>query len=127
VKWLEVVEPYDFEAMISSLARAHEHTRSASGGVAVIIARAPCLIHERPALDRWKERVVEVDPEICKGCGLCVKTFECPAILQPEKKAKVTIDRTICVNCASCLHACKEGALQLRDSRGSGASSSPRR
>ena len=30
-----------------------------------------------------------------------------------EKKEKVTIDKTLCVNCASCLAACKEGAIEL--------------
>ena len=69
----------------------------------------------------------EIDLRYCKGCGLCVKAFECPALIQPEKKAKVHVDHTVCVNCGSCLFACKEGALKVTDNPGSGASSYPRR
>jgi indolepyruvate ferredoxin oxidoreductase alpha subunit len=127
VKWMKVVEPYDFEAMKATLLEAQAHTRAERGGVAVIIARAPCLINERPAAHRWMENSVDVDPEVCKGCGLCVKAFECPALIQPEKKAKVHVDHTVCVNCGSCLFACKEGALKVTDNPGSGASSYPRR
>lgn len=126
VQWMKVVEPYDFDEMKATLESAYEHTRAEQGGVAVVIARAPCLINERPATHRWMENAVDVDPEVCKGCGLCVKAFECPALIQTEKKAKVFVDHTVCVNCGSCLFACKEGALKVRDNPGSGASSSPR-
>jgi indolepyruvate ferredoxin oxidoreductase alpha subunit len=114
VQWLEIREPYDFEGMKKVLEEAHAFTRSEEGGVAVIISRAPCLIHERSARERWAGNRVEIDPDTCEGCGLCVKTFECPALVQAEKKGKVSIDRTLCVDCASCLAVCKEGAMKLR-------------
>jgi indolepyruvate ferredoxin oxidoreductase alpha subunit len=113
VKWLKVVEPYYFEEMKASMQEAYAYTRSEEGGVAVLISRAPCLVHQKAAQKRWEGNKMEVDHDTCEGCGLCVKTFECPALIQTEKKAKVVIDETICVHCGSCKWACKEGALDL--------------
>jgi len=115
VRWFEVVEPYDFHAMKKALLDAHEFTRSSEGGPAVLISRAPCLIHGgRTVYARWKDNLVEIDPERCEGCGLCVKSFECPALIQSERKAKVRIDRTLCVNCGSCVFACKEESISVK-------------
>jgi len=115
VKWLKVLPPYDFEAFKKQLLEAGEYTRSADGGVAVLISRAPCLINERTVTAQWQNQRMEIDPEICQGCGICVHAFECPALNQAEKKAKVQVDRTLCVSCGSCLFACKEGAMSLKD------------
>jgi len=111
VKFLEVVEPYDFSGFKDLLKRAEEYIHSPGGGVAVIIARAPCLINERQSLDRWKGDRVEIDAEECDGCGVCVKAFECPALVQDEPKAPVRIDRALCVNCGSCIASCKHEAI----------------
>ncbi|MBU0753913.1 MAG: indolepyruvate oxidoreductase, partial [Planctomycetes bacterium] len=119
VKWLKVMEPYDFEALKTAIEEAHAYTRTADGGVAVLITRAPCLVHERSARDRWKDVQMGLDQEKCQGCGTCVHSFECPALIQDEKNAKVRIDRTICVDCGSCRWACKEGALDFRQNSGS--------
>jgi indolepyruvate ferredoxin oxidoreductase alpha subunit len=121
VRWMKVVEPYQFEEMGQALLDAQAYTRSEQGGVAVLIARAPCLINERNAKERWRQNRVEVDLERCEGCGLCIHTFECPALIQDNKKEKVRIDRTLCVSCGSCLNACKNGALCMECGDGSGS------
>ncbi|MFH1999781.1 MAG: thiamine pyrophosphate-dependent enzyme [Planctomycetota bacterium] len=113
VEWLKVVEPYDFEAMKNTLQEALEFTRTEEGGVAVIISRAPCLIHDRSAKKRWKGNKVSVDGNACIGCGSCVNSFECPALLKHENKVTIQIDRTLCIDCGSCRWACKQGALNL--------------
>lgn len=118
VKWMKVMEPYDFDALKTAMEEAHAFTRSEDGGVAVLITRAPCLIHDRSVLKRWKGAKMRLDPDKCQGCGSCVHAFECPALIQDEKKAKVRIDRTICVDCGSCRWACKNSALDFeQDSR----------
>jgi indolepyruvate ferredoxin oxidoreductase alpha subunit len=112
VRFLEVAEPYDFSGFKDLLKRAEEYIHSPAGGVAVIIARAPCLINERQTLERWAdEGRVEIDPEECDGCGLCVKAFECPALVQDEPKGPVHIDRALCVNCGSCISSCKNEVI----------------
>jgi indolepyruvate ferredoxin oxidoreductase, alpha subunit len=111
VEFLEVLDPYDFSGMKETLLRAERYIHSPEGGVAVIIARSPCLIHEKAARRQWEGNSVAVDPDKCIGCGMCVKTFECPALIQEEPKGKVQVDRTLCVDCASCVVACKQEAL----------------
>ena len=48
----------------------------------------------------------EIDPEKCKGCGLCAKN--CPAdCITGEKKKPYTIDQSKCVKCGECFKNCK--------------------
>ncbi len=117
VEFLEVIDPYDFSGMKQTLKKAEEYIHSPDGGVAVIISRAPCLINEKKTHDQWAGQRVDVDETKCEGCGLCVKAFECPALVQEEPKGPVHVDHSLCVNCASCVVACKEEAIVLRDNR----------
>ena len=48
----------------------------------------------------------EVDPDLCKKCGLCFKS--CPAdAIQWKKKEIAVIDKDKCVKCMSCYDKCK--------------------
>jgi NADH-quinone oxidoreductase subunit F/NADP-reducing hydrogenase subunit HndC len=52
----------------------------------------------------------EIDPEKCKGCGLCAKN--CPAdCISGEKKKPYTIDQSKCVKCGECFKNCKFDAV----------------
>jgi len=113
VRFLEIVDPYDFGAMKESLLRAAAFAHSPEGGVAVIISRAPCLINEGKILERWSGNRVRIDPEKCDGCGVCVKAFECPALVQEEPKGPAHIDGTLCVNCGSCIVSCRREAIRM--------------
>jgi len=115
VGFLEVLDPYDFTTMKQNLQRAEAYIHAPDGGVAVIIARAPCLINNRKATARWATNAVSIDQEKCEGCGLCVKTFECPALVQDATKQPVHIDQTLCVACAGCAVACKQDAIQVKE------------
>ena len=47
----------------------------------------------------------EIDPEACKGCGLCLK--HCPVdAITGEKKAPHVIDQEKCTRCGTCLEKC---------------------
>ncbi|MGL4606208.1 MAG: NADH-quinone oxidoreductase subunit NuoF [Eubacteriaceae bacterium] len=52
----------------------------------------------------------KIDPETCKGCGLCAK--KCPAdAITGEKKKPYEIDITKCIKCGACIEACPFGSI----------------
>ena len=51
-----------------------------------------------------------INPEKCKGCGLCIK--KCPTgAISGQKKGVHTIDVTKCIKCGACLEACNFDAV----------------
>ena len=109
IQWLRSIDPYDMESLIGLLKEAGEYTQKKDGGIAVIIARHPCLIRY-PDVCQDKRVRVEITEE-CNGCMYCVDFFECPA-LQPDRDAEsVNIDRTLCIDCGVCIQVCPRGAI----------------
>ena len=54
-----------------------------------------------------------VDPELCTGCGVCLK--ECPHnAVRGEKKQPHEIDLNLCEKCGICRSSCKFDAIQVR-------------
>jgi MinD superfamily P-loop ATPase len=53
----------------------------------------------------------EVNPELCKMCGLCAKA--CPiGAISWEKKTLPIINKDKCIRCKSCLRSCKFNAIE---------------
>jgi NADH:ubiquinone oxidoreductase subunit F (NADH-binding)/NAD-dependent dihydropyrimidine dehydrogenase PreA subunit len=52
----------------------------------------------------------EIDAELCKGCGICLKNCPSKAITGTRRKAHV-IDRSKCTTCGACLDKCPFGAV----------------
>jgi indolepyruvate ferredoxin oxidoreductase alpha subunit len=109
VDYVRVHDPYDVKGLIDLLKEAHRHTVKKRGGIAVIITRRPCIIAYRDAI---KERATSiVITEKCDGCGVCIRTFECPALIMDRDANRVTVSETLCCGCGVCVHACKKGAI----------------
>jgi len=54
-----------------------------------------------------------VDPELCNGCGLCVKN--CPAgAISGEKKEPHVIEQEICIRCGDCFNRCNFQAVKVK-------------
>jgi len=100
VTFVETVDPYDMTGMLRVLEVA-----KARKGVKVIIAKQMCVIVARRA--GVKRGRYAVNPEICTGCGTCVR-FGCPAIEFIDEKARIN---DLCSGCAVCARICPVGAI----------------
>jgi indolepyruvate ferredoxin oxidoreductase alpha subunit len=109
VNFIEEMDPYrvgDFEALVK---RARDFTREPDGGVAVIIAKRPCVLYDPTPLRESPVRVTVT--EECDACQYCLLAFECPALLMNEDLGRVVIDRRICVDCGVCIEACHKECI----------------
>lgn len=104
-------DPYRIQDFLARLREAGEHVRSPEGGVAVVIAKRPCLMDRRHQ-QNWSPVKVRVN-EKCKSCDFCVKQFECPALVPQGEKEPVRIDEGLCSGCGVCVHVCPHGALEV--------------
>jgi indolepyruvate ferredoxin oxidoreductase alpha subunit len=101
------------QSLISLLKEAREYTLKEDGGIAVIIARHPCLIRY-PDLCQEKPVRVMITEE-CNGCMYCVDFFECPALQPDTEEELVRIDRALCIDCGVCIHVCPREAIVPAD------------
>ncbi len=109
VKFLQVSDPYyqnDFQAVLKEAAA---FAQSEEGGVAVVIAKRPCVLYDRSPIDAHPIKVKVIDQ--CDGCKYCLVAFECPALVMNSTTNKVEIDRRICVDCGQCIDACYKGFI----------------
>jgi indolepyruvate ferredoxin oxidoreductase, alpha subunit len=103
-------DPYRMEAMVELLKKARKHVQAKKGGVAVVVARRPCLM-DRSQAETWLPEVVNVTDK-CKGCGFCVKQFECPALQAQREKQPIRIDQALCSGCGVCVLVCQHKGLE---------------
>lgn len=102
-EFVSVVDPYKLEEIQEAFKAAKEFE-----GVAVVIARQPCVISGKRAGIRRAPYVV--DPEKCEGCKQCVK-FGCPAI-EFDEQNKCALITALCSGCGVCAQICKFDAIQ---------------
>ncbi len=109
VDFIEIVDPYDLKAMNKLIKKAAEYTSNPDGGVAVIIARHPCVIaYREEAIPQKKEVAVTED---CVECNFCHDRFECPALYKDADLERTAVDQTLCAQCGVCLNICPKGAI----------------
>jgi ferredoxin len=56
---------------------------------------------------------LEIDPDKCNGCGICLKV--CPhEVLSRHGKIVQVLDRDACMECGACAKNCEPEAIRVR-------------
>ncbi|MGD9971866.1 MAG: thiamine pyrophosphate-dependent enzyme [Desulfatirhabdiaceae bacterium] len=111
VKSCTVCDPYQVKDMIQTVKTAMAWSKN--NGPAVVIARRPCVLYSRNDTT-GTDRLNMVITDACDGCGVCVKQFECPALILEADAKQVNIDQTLCTGCGVCVSVCPKQAIETR-------------
>jgi len=109
VDFIEVIDPYDLKGMTRLIKKAAEYVKHPDGGIAVVIARHPCVIAYREEAVPNKVKVVITDD--CVECNFCLDRFECPALYKDETLGRTAINQALCAQCGVCMEICPKGAI----------------
>jgi indolepyruvate ferredoxin oxidoreductase alpha subunit len=107
--FIEVIDPYDIKKMTDMIKKASDYVNSPDGGIAVIIARHPCVIAYPEEAVPEKIHVEVTDA--CVECNVCLERFECPALYHDQGLGRVNVNRELCVDCGVCIQVCPKGAI----------------
>jgi indolepyruvate ferredoxin oxidoreductase alpha subunit len=112
VESIEVVDPYDHQALQETLQRARSYTFEEGKGVSVVITRRPCV--RMPNVEMPEERYKIGDE--CDLCMSCTRDLECPAFQYIRDEKRMTIDEDICAGCGFCVQVCPSQAIKVKGS-----------
>lgn len=59
------------------------------------------------------EKVLQINQDLCTGCGLCVDMCAFGALTLKDNKA--VVDNSACSLCGACVNVCAQGAILLAD------------
>ena len=107
VKYVRIVDPYDFKRLQEVLKEAIKRD-----DISVIISRRECalLTVGRMRREGKKIRPFRVNPDKCTHCLVCINTYACPAF--KDTGEKVEIDPSVCFGCGSCVNVCPFNAIE---------------
>ncbi|NWF93673.1 MAG: 4Fe-4S binding protein [Syntrophaceae bacterium] len=136
VRYIRVVNPYDIKGMISETEKAYRYTQQRDGGMAVLIARYPCVIHQK---DQLKIKPIKVEirhipppekglppvksgamdrsllpvyqEEACAQCDTCM--IQCPEQAISRTESGYVIDYDRCTGCRVCVVECPTSAIEM--------------
>ena len=109
IDYLKIIDPFDTKNMVKVIKDAGKYAHDPEGGIAVIIARHPCVIGFRDEAIPEKIKVMVLDD--CDDCGFCHTRFECPALIRNRETQKTEIDPVLCVQCGVCINVCPKGFI----------------
>ncbi len=109
VKFCKVGRPGNLSAFTDLMKEAVAFARNE--GLAVVIARQPCVVDRTFKGDRPPRRKVAIS-DACNGCRFCTTQFECPALVYDEEEKRVVIDTLICTDCGVCVDVCPRMAIE---------------
>lgn len=106
VEHVRVIDPYDVKGSIDVVVEAMTFP-----GPSVVISRRQCSLQWLRE-SKVKVEPYGVDPEMCKGCKLCVNEFRCPAIVFKREENVAAIDEALCIGCGVCAKICPHEAIR---------------
>lgn len=112
VSQIFVVDPYDLRRVENAV-----KTCLATDGPSVIVAQRECAL-DPVVRQNWL--ALEVDPERCNGCGLCLN-IGCPALVKSERldeksgRPMVEINPLLCTGCEICSQVCARKGISTRE------------
>ena len=109
IDFIEVIDPYNIREMIQLIKKAGDYVKDPNGGIAVIIARHPCVIAYRDTAIPEKVKVTVTDA--CVECNFCLDRFECPALYKDETLGRTAVNQALCAQCGVCIQICPKGAI----------------
>jgi indolepyruvate ferredoxin oxidoreductase alpha subunit len=136
VQYIRVLNPYDIKGMIREVSKAYEYTKKPDGGMAVLIARYPCIIYQKEQL-KIKPVKVEIrhipppekglpqvksgemdksllpvwQDEACYQCDTCM--IQCPEGAISKTEDGYVIDYNKCTGCRVCVQECPTSAIDM--------------
>ncbi len=136
VKYSRVVNPYDIKGMIEEVEKAYKYTRQREGGMAVLIARYPCIIYQKEQLkvnpvkldirhvplpekglpqvksgEMDKSLLPVLEEEACGQCDTCM--IQCPEGAISKTEDGYVIDYDKCTGCRVCVQECPTSAIDM--------------
>jgi indolepyruvate ferredoxin oxidoreductase alpha subunit len=136
VKYIRVVNPYDLKGMIQEVEKAYGYTQQRDGGMAVLIARYPCIIYQKEQLkvnpikveirhtpppekglpqvkskEMDKSLLPVFDEEACGQCDTCM--IQCPEGAISKTENGYAIDYSKCIGCRTCVRECPTSAIDM--------------
>jgi indolepyruvate ferredoxin oxidoreductase alpha subunit len=136
VKYIRVVNPYDLKGMIQEVEKAYGYTQQRDGGMAVLIARYPCIIYQKEQLkvnpikveirhtpppekglpqvkskEMDKSLLPVFDEEVCGQCDTCM--IQCPEGAISKTENGYAIDYSKCIGCRTCVRECPTSAIDM--------------
>jgi len=136
VKYIRVVNPYDIKVMIRETQKAYKYTQQPDGGMAVLIARYPCIIYQKEQLkvNPIKVEIRHIPPpekglpqvksgemdksllpvfqdEVCGQCDTCM--IQCPEGAISKTEDGYVIDYNKCTGCRVCAQECPTSAIDM--------------